>query len=466
MFQVVRNSPKPLGDQLVEEVSRLIESGRLPEGFRLPSVRQLARRAGVSAYTVTTAFQRLSAKGLIQARAGSGYFVARIRRQAARVELGPAPSLDPVLGFTRNLLEQENVSVPAGSGFLPPEWLADGIPSATLSRFGKSGAAGESATLQGDMQLRELLAERLRLANIPIAARNLIVTFGASHAFDLIATTLLSPGDAVLVEDPGYFVLPVQLRSRGLRVISVPRLPDGADLDALEAAAKLHQPRMMFTQTLLHNPTSTSASAARCHGILKIAERYNFLVTEDHVYTDLASPHSVSLAQIDELQRVIYVGSFTKVLGPGLRIGFVATRDELVRPLIEGKLLGVLSGSALVEFVLREVLDGGKYRRHIERLRDRVAKARAEASRSLTSAGLMVESSGGEGIFLWARLPSHVEPDRLALDAQAQGILLAKGALFSPTGQFGDCLRFNVAYAADPALIGFLNSRTGTRAES
>src|SRR5262249_32575921 len=90
---------------------------------------------------------------------------------------------------------------------------------------------------------------------------------------------------------------------------------------------------------------------------------------------------------------------------------------------------------------------------------DRVAKARAEAAHALTSAGLTVDSSGGEGIFLWTRLPSHVEPDRLPLDAQAQGILLAKGALFSPTGQFGDCLRFNVAYAADPTLTGFLNSR-------
>jgi DNA-binding transcriptional MocR family regulator len=465
MFQVVRNSPQPLGDQLVEEVSRLIESGRLPEGFRLPSVRQLARRAGVSPYTVTTAFQRLSAKGLIQARAGTGYFVARVRRQVARVEMGPAPSLDPVLGFTRNLLEQESVVVPAGSGFLPREWLAEGIAPAALSRFSKSAAAVESAPLQGDGALRELLAERLRIANIPVAARHLVVTFGASHAFDLIATTLLTRGDAVLVEDPGYFVLPAQLRSRGLRVIAVPRLADGADLEALETAARLHNPRMMFTQTLLHNPTSTSASAARCHGILKIAERYNFLVTEDHVYTDLASPHSLSLAQIDELQRVIYVGSFTKVLGPGLRVGFVATRDELVRPLVEGKLLGVLSGSALVEFVLREVLDGGKYRRHIERLRDRVAKARAEAARALASAGLMVESSGGEGIFVWARLPSSIDPDRLALDAQAQGILLAKGALFSPTGQYGEWLRFNVAYAADPVLIRFLGARTGVGAE-
>jgi DNA-binding transcriptional MocR family regulator len=110
--------------------------------------------------------------------------------------------------------------------------------------------------------------------------------------------------------------------------------------------------------------------------------------------------------------------------------------------------------------VLREVLDGGKYKRHIERLRDRVAKARASAAQLLTTSGLTVEGAGAEGIFLWSRLPPHVDAERLSLDAQAQGILLAKGALFSPTGQFNDCLRFNVAYAADPALIQFLSSRT------
>ncbi len=305
------------------------------------------------------------------------------------------------------------------------------------------------------------MAERLRLASVPVAAQSLIITFGASHAFDLIATTMLAAGDAVLVEDPGYFVLPMQLKAKGLRVIPVPRLADGTDLEVLEAAAKLHRPRMFFAQTLLHNPTGTSASAAKCHGILKIAERHNFLVTEDHVYTDLASPNMVSLAQIDELQRVIYVGSFTKVLGPGLRIGFIATRAELLQPLIEAKMLGVLSGSAVCEFVLREVLDGGKYRRHVERLRDRIAKARAAAARELEDAGLILESGAGEGIFLWARIPTRVDPDRLALDAQAHGVLLAKGALFSPTAQYRDCLRFNVAYAADPMLTQFLSAHTG-----
>ena len=463
MFQVVRNSSKPLGDQLVEEVTRLIESGQLPEGCRLPSVRQLAHRAHVSAYTVTNAFQRLTAKGLIEARPGSGYFVARIRRQAvaARVEMGPPAHLDPSLVFARSLLEQENVVVPAGSGFLPASWLADAIPPSTLSKFGRSGAAVESATVQGDVRLRELLAERLRLASVPVPASSLIVTFGATHAFDLIATTLLCPGDAVLVEDPGYFVLPTQLKAKGLRLIPVPRLPDGPDLEALEAAAKLHRPRMFFTQTLLHNPTGTSASAARCHGVLKIAERHDFLIAEDNVYTDLAGPNMVSLAQIDELQRVLYVGSFTKILGPGLRIGFIATRDELLRPLIEAKMLGVLSGSALCEFVLREVLDSGKYRRHVERLRDRLARGRAASAKQLTEAGMILNTPPGQGIFLWAQLPNAVDPDRLTLDARNRGILLAKGALFSPTAQHRDYLRFNVAYAADPVLSQFLGERIG-----
>ncbi len=461
MFHVVRNSSKPLGDQLVEEVTRLIESGRLPEGSRLPSVRRVAQRAAVSTYTVTQAFERLRAKGLVEARPGSGYFVARLRRLPvpARVEFAVPQNVDPVLGFARNVLEQDSVVVPAGSGFLPSAWLAEAIPPSTYSKLSRSGAAIESAPVQGDYALRVLLAERLRTANVPVAPSNLLLTFGASHAFDLIATTLLSPADVVLVDDPGYFVLPAQLKAHGLRLIPVTRLADGSDLDALDAAAKLHRPRMFFTQTLLHNPTGTSASAANCHGILKIAERYDFLVTEDHVYSDLASPNLVSLAQIDELQRVIYVGSFNKILGPGLRMGYIAAQNALMPPLIEAKIRNVLTGSALCEGAMREVLASGKYHRHIQHLRDRIAKARAASAYQLGESGLILESTCGEGIFLWAKVPPRIDPDRLAHDAQAQGILLAKGSLFSSKAPNRHCFRFNVAYGADPLLIQFLRDR-------
>jgi DNA-binding transcriptional MocR family regulator len=459
VFSVVRKSPVPLGDQLVERVVELIESGRLPEGSRLPSVRQLARRVGVSVYTVTSAFERLSAKGLIDARAGAGYFVApnRSRTALSQVE-GPLISADPILGFTRQAIEQANFSVPAGSGFLPAAWLSGAVPSSVLSKVARSGVLLESAVVQGDPGLRELLAERIRMAGLPVGARSIVVTFGASHAFDLIARTLLRANDSVLVDDPGYFVLHARLRAHGAQLVPVPRVAEGADLDALEAAARLHRPRMFVTQTVLHNPTGTSASAANCHGILTLAEKYNFVVVEDHVYTDLAPRRVVSLAQIDELKRVLYVGSFTKVLGPGMRIGFIAAPEALVSQLVDSKILGVLSGSALDEFVLREMLASGKYRKHIERLRDRLGTTRAAATVALRRAGLTIEPSAADGIFLWCRLPAGVDSERLCVDARAAGILLAKGAMFSISGRCSDYLRINAAYGSEPTLTQFLAS--------
>ncbi|MGB6353297.1 MAG: PLP-dependent aminotransferase family protein [Steroidobacteraceae bacterium] len=466
MFSVVRKSPVPLGDQLVERVTELILSGRLPEGSRLPSVRQLARRVGVSVYTVTSAFERLSSKGLIDARAGAGYFVAsnRTRTLTSQLEVGLTMSSDPILGFTRQAIEQINFSVPAGSGFLPGAWLSGAVPSSILSRAARNGALLQSAAVQGDPGLRELLAERIRMMGLPVAARSIIVTFGASHAFDLIARTLLRVNEGVLVDDPGYFVLHAQLRAHGAHLIPVPRVADGADLDALEAAARLHRPRMFVTQTVLHNPTGTSATAANCHGILTLAEKYNFVVVEDHVYTDLAPRRAVSLAQIDELKRVLYVGSFTKVLGPGMRIGFIAAPEALVSPLVDSKILGVLSGSALDEFVLREMLDSGKYRKHTERLRDRLGTARAVSTTALRRAGMSIEPADADGIFLWCRLPSGVDTERLYVDARAAGILLAPGSMFSISGQGGSHLRINVAYGNEPALCQFLASNCAAAA--
>ncbi|MGH8260994.1 MAG: PLP-dependent aminotransferase family protein [Steroidobacteraceae bacterium] len=461
MFQIARSSPKPLGDQLVEEVGRLIDDGRLAEACRLPSVRALSRRLGVSVYTVTTAFERLQARGLIESRPGSGHFVARRRvlAAAAKVELGSAPDEDPALRFTRSTLDRQDISVPAGAGLLPAQWLEEAITPAILARFARSGAAMLPASAQGDPMLRELLADRLHRAGIPAAPRNVLITYGASHAFDLIARRLLAPGDTVLVDDPGYFVLLTQLRAHRLKLVPVPKADDGSDLSILEDMARLHRPRMFFTQTLLHNPTGLTASASNCHGILTLAERYDFLVAEDHVYTDFGAPHLVSAAQIDELRRVIYVGSFTKMLNPAIRLGFLAASDSLVPPLVDEKVLSVLTGSAIGEFVVREVLASGKYRRHVDRIRERLAKARALATGLLNDAGVAVRDPPHGGLFLWARLPAGIDAGILAADARRAGILLAPGSMFSLTERGNGYLRFNAVYASDPRLLQFLAQR-------
>jgi DNA-binding transcriptional MocR family regulator len=175
MFQVVRSSPIPLADQLVHGMSTLIESGRFAEGARLPSIRLLARRAGVSPFTVSVAFERLLARGLIESRRGSGYFVAPHHSAHApfAVELGPPPNADPAVLFTHSALDGR--VVPAGAGFLPSSWYAEALPAAALSKNARVSAAAP-APAQGDGALRELLAERLHIGGVPAAARNIVVT--------------------------------------------------------------------------------------------------------------------------------------------------------------------------------------------------------------------------------------------------------------------------------------------------
>jgi DNA-binding transcriptional MocR family regulator len=467
VFQLAKSSPKPLGDQLVEQMSSLIESGRLPAGSRLPSVRDLAGRTGVSAYTVTTAFERLLAKGLIESRPGSGHFVASRRALAgsSEVELGLPPSADPALGLARSALDRRNISLPAGSGVLPPAWFNDAIPTSIVSRVCADWAAlTMPSPAEGDLILRELVVERLHLRGVPASANNIIMTAGASQAFDLIARTLLCPGDTVLVDDPGYSVLLTRLNAAHVQLVPVPKITEGSALDVLEDMARLHRPRFFFTQTLLHNPTGVTASVANIHGILQLADKYNFLIAEDHAYGDFGSPHLASIAQLDELRRVIYIGSFSKVLCPGMRIGFLAAPSACISPLVDAKVLAVLHGSTLDELVLRELLASGKYRKHLQRLRERVAKARHLANTALRAAGLHPNGVSSDSPFIWARVPDGIDNSRLVAEARERGILLAHGSVFSLTNRSSPYLRFNVAYASDSRLIDFLTARVQVNA--
>jgi len=291
---------------------------------------------------------------------------------------------------------------------------------------------------------------------IAAGAANIVTTYGASQAFDLLARILFAPGDAVLVEDPGYFILFEQLRAHHVRLIPVPRHADGPDLEALEAACRAHRPRAYFMQTLVHNPTGYSADPAHCHRILSLAEQYGFAIVEDDVYGDLYEGPVVRLAQIDGLRHVIYVDSYTKLIGPSVRVGYIAADAALVARLVERKVLSVLSGSTLLECVVSEVLDGGRYKRHVEQTRARLARMRRDARAALESAGIRFEAAAGEGIFLWGRLPEAAAVDELVSRAWQRSILLARGSLFSPVQGCRQWLRFNAAHSNSPPLVEFL----------
>lgn len=462
MLELTRGRGKSLGDQIVDNLSGMIARGHLAEGTRLPSIRQLAQRLGVSIYTVSTAYERLLAKGLIETHAGKGCYVSRPRQRGdvPQIEV-VVPGTGTALGFAQNSLDTEHPAFPASSGFLPQSWFSDVLSPAAAARLVKPEAgAMQPAPAQGLAALREALADSLRRKGIPAQAGHLLVTCGATQAIDLILRACLTAGDCVLVEDPGYFVLHAQIERAGMRLIPVPRRADGPDMAAVDELARLHRPRAFFMQTLLHNPTGGNMSPANCHKLLSLAERHNFLLVEDDVYGDLGRPHLLRLAQIDEMQRVLHVGSFTKVLNPGMRVGYLAAPAALLPRLVEQKMLSVLSGSTLMETLIADSLESGRYRKHVEQLRLRLARARAQARQVLPALGMRLhDEEAQDGMFLWGRVPEGIDTDVLVSDAQQHGILLAKGSMFSPTGGSQEFLRLNAAYCAEPPLINYLKSR-------
>jgi len=298
VFELSRDSTVALVDQVADRITSLVEHGQLPAGARLPSIRKLAKLVRASPFTIVDAYDRLVARGIIESRAGRGFFVCnrRLAIPLLAIEAMTDPGSD-ALALARLSLTYSSDVIAAGSGFLPQNWLMEAVPGAVLNRLsrGRKPQAWLQCPPQGLFELREQIAARLLQHGIAAGATNIVTTFGASQAFDLLGRILFAPGDAVLVEDPGYFVLFEQLRGQHVNLIPVPRTATGPDLEALEAASRAHRPRAFFTQTLLHNPTGSNTEPASCHRVLSLAEKYGFAIVEDDVFGDLHDGPAVRL---------------------------------------------------------------------------------------------------------------------------------------------------------------------------
>lgn len=467
MFSLDRDSSTPLADQIEQRLHALIQNAQLPPGARLNSIRQLAAQLGVSPNTVVSAYDRLVAAGLIDSRGTAGFFVAdspaNAMPDATRVEAGEEQE---AVWLAQQANDQKAGVLLASSGALPATWLEDAVPAAAVQRGLARATAGMASRCppQGLPELRERIAMLLRGQGVAVDAGRVLTTYGGTHAIDLICRAFLRPGDTVAVETPGYFLLFDRLRQAGVTIVPVPRRHDGIDLDALDAACTQHRPRLLFIQSVLHNPTGWGSSAANLHRVLMLAQRHHVLIAEDDVQGHFhpQTPHPPTrLAQLSGLDGVIYYSSFAKAMSPALRLGYMAAEPELLKPLMREKILSVLTTAALNEFVMLEVLAAGRWRKHLDRLQQRLGAARVSAARQLRDAGVQLEHAGEGGLFLWGALPAGVDVDGLVKEAFRRGILLVRGATFAADGAADPHLRFNVAFSQQPRLAEFLREQLG-----
>lgn len=462
-----RHAATTLAEQLSAQFSARIRNRLLPPGSRLPSVRDCARRYGLSTQTVVAAYDRLQALGLVEARAQRGYFVRApgdtpvLARPSATQTDAAAPMLAPThaTALVRGMFHQMGAGAAValrgapGSGVLPAAWLESAALGAALRRIARANELGQASLHYGDplgdLALREALSRQLAGLSLQVLPQQILTTNGASQALDLVLRALTRPGDAVLVESPGWAMQFAQMAHHGLKLLPVPRGADGPDLGTLEQLARAHAPRLFVCVSVLHNPTGQSLSAASAHRVLQLAQRHGFQVVEDDVYAALAEPSSPRMSVLDQLQHTIYLSGFSKILAPGWRVGFVAAAPAVIDRLIDQKLLAVLTTPTLTERVLAHVLGQGQLRRTTQQVRDRLDTARARSVRLAEKAGCRFVTAP-RGLLGW--VDTGVDTATLSQRLLDAGYLLAPGHLFDPQQQPSTRMRINFTQTQDEAF--------------
>ena len=482
---LARSASQTLAEQLAGHYAARIRQRLLLPGARLPSVRESARRHRVSPSTVVAAYDQLLAQGLVEAKRQRGFFVREGDTLAPRAANGPdaaslesqpaaarlaittetalrltAPLRPPPVDATaliRGMFAADAQHPAPGLGTLPAEWLDAPMLQTALRRVmvparSATGLHAPSSYLSygepaGDTRLRHALAQRLADFGVPATPAQIVTSNGATHALDICSRALLSPGDAVLVDEPGWSVEFARLTQLGMRLLPVPRGVDGPDLGAMATLAKAHQPRLYVTCSVLHNPTGTSLSLASAHQVLRLAEQHDFRILEDDTYAHLAPAHAPRLSALDGLRRTIYVSGFAKILAPGWRVGFMAAPPDLVERFVDVKLLGTLTTPALLEQAVAVCLEQGWLRRHADRVIARLGAARTRSVKLALAAGCRF-ATPPMGLFGW--VDTGVDTERLATDMLDDGWLLAPGTVFHAGRRPSTLMRINFATTQDP----------------
>jgi len=405
----------PRARALYGAVRGLIEAGRLPAGTKLPTTRDLARRFRLSRAAAVTAFEMLVSEGFAEARVGAGTFVAtRVPRlpqpkQPAGVDQPPPPALPLTVGVTgydprthrvfRKLLSRALAS-----------------PSPELFRYGDPRGGGG---------LRKAIAAYLRSARgVRCDARQIIVTSGAQQGIDLFLRAAIRPGDAVWAEDPCYPMAVTALKGFGARVTGVP--VDAEGLDVENGARRCPKARAIYVTPSHQFPLGVTMTMQRRLALLDWAKRHDAWIIEDDYDSEFrfAGPPLTALQGMDGAGRVAYVGTFSKILFPGLRTGYLVAPEPLLEKIVAARARSDRYPPVLTEAPLTELLNRGHFAAHLRRMRRRV-----EAGRDALVAALREKASTklditvpDQGLHLVARLEGRKRDTSVIEAARTAGI--------------------------------------------
>jgi DNA-binding transcriptional MocR family regulator len=450
-----------LYEALADELAGLIEQGVLRAGEKLPSVRQQQERRGVSPSTVFQAYYLLEARGLVEPRARSGYYVLARRLLSAPEPLLSQPSSAStpvdVSELVFQVLEASRAPgmVPFGSAFPSPLLFPlDKLARAMTASMRRIDPWSTVADLPpGNAELRRQIALRYQLDGVQVAPEDIVITNGALEALNLCLQAVARPGDTVLVESPSFYAALQALERLELKAVEVATHPrDGIDLDALATALAQHQPSACWLMTSFQNPLGSLMAPDKKQALVAMLAAHGVPLIEDDVYGELyfGAQRPALAKRFDADGGVMHCSSFSKCLAPGFRVGWAAP-GRYARQVERLKLTTSLAAAMPSQLALANYLGQGGYERHLRQLRHALAGQQQRMLDAIVAhfpQGTRVTQPAG-GYFLWLEMPDRVDALTLQQQALAHGISIAPGPMFSAQRGFRHCIRLNYGHLWD-----------------
>lgn len=463
-INIDRESEEPIYKQLIRQIQMQVESGNLPAGTRLPASRTLAKRIDISRISVVNAYAELRAEGFLSAHAGRGTFVSKDSSAAAQTVASNGVAVDNNNLPDQSLRDLMRLARRPGvinfsHGAPPPEFfpiasLRDAINS-VLDRDGARALTYEVA--EGYGPLRSSVRDYVSALGIQTRAHDILITGGAQQAIDLVIQALVAEGETIVTANPTYIGVIDIARTRRINVHGIPMDEDGIRLDCLEHYLMENSPKLIYVMPSFQNPTGQVMPLHRRRQLINLAVKYNVPILEDAIYHEFRFEGEAlpPLKALDEDNVVIHVSAFTKMLLPGMRIGYLIANGSQFERLVRVKQAADISTSALNQRAIHLMMQRGILSRQLERnnkefKRRRDAAIRAAEEHFPPGTRWCVPQGG---LYLWAKLPTTgPTAAELFIAAVQNHVAFAIGNIFYLNGGGAYHMRLNYGLQS-PELI-------------
>lgn len=465
MVSIDKNSQIPFYMQITKQVRDMIITGVLPSGYKLPPERKLADMLGVNRTTVLNAYRELKADALVDSRVGYGTVVLPVRNEKPQPKqeyVAPAPwkqflsqsalrTREPLL---RDLLEmagrEDVISFAAGIAALEmdPVKIFKELQDELVEKHSRKIL--QHTPTEGCYPLREEIGKIVECRGAPVTAEEVLVLSGSQQGIELTAKVFLDTGDVVVVEEPSFFSALQIFQVAGAKILGVPTDENGMKVDILEQLLTRYKPKLIYTMPTFQNPSGAVMSIERRLKLLELAYKYQVPVLEDDPYFELRYEGRMipPLKALDKHGYVMYLSTFSKILFPGLRIGWMAAPKQVIRQYTLAKQMADLHANSISQWLIESFLRKGLLQEHLNKIRKEYVSRRdvmIETLEKYKDRGIRWSVPEG-GFYLWCSLPEGIDQARLLQMAAKQKVAFVPGGAFYMEGEGRNFIRLSFTF--------------------